>query len=164
LKFDRQGRGFRMRWITPAVARFAAVIAGVAFLTSAVLQALLALGIIPVTMAWGGRQPELTSGLRTASVIAALALVAFAVVIWRRAGLLGAGPSSRVLSVLAWTIAAFLLVNTVGNAASKSMAEAAVFGPLSLIEGIASAVVAAAPYRGVHPASPSAPERLLSHD
>ncbi len=51
------------------------------------LQLLLASGILPITMAWGGREPVLTTNLRLASVASAALLFFFIYVIRRRAGL-----------------------------------------------------------------------------
>jgi len=54
-----------------------------------ILQLLLAAGILPVSMAWGGRQDVLTPNLRVASIVSAVILGLFAYIIRRRAGLLG---------------------------------------------------------------------------
>ncbi|MEZ4869036.1 MAG: hypothetical protein R3C14_47380 [Caldilineaceae bacterium] len=71
--------------LTPMAALIAGRIATVGFLLTMVLQLLLALGIIPITMAWGGSQTVLTPALRIASLVAVLLLGFFAYVIRRRA-------------------------------------------------------------------------------
>ena len=68
----------------------AANVATVLFVVTIILQLLLAAGILPITMAWGGRQSVLTTTLRIASLAAVAILVFFAYVIRRRAGLVGA--------------------------------------------------------------------------
>jgi hypothetical protein len=54
-----------------SAARIAGNLATVLFAVVIVLQLLLAAGILPVTMAWGGRQPVLTASLRFASLATA---------------------------------------------------------------------------------------------
>src|SRR5688572_24271579 len=103
----------------PWVARSAARVATFAFAIAMLVQLLLAAGILPITMAWGGSQSVLTPALRLASVAAALILAGCAYAIRRRAGLDGAGRSGRAVKVLAWVITGFLLLNTLGNVASQ---------------------------------------------
>ena len=59
-------QGFR----SPSVARIAGNVATAAFLLAICLQLLLALGVLPVTLAWGGTQSVLTTPLRLANVAA----------------------------------------------------------------------------------------------
>ena len=124
-----------------SAARVAGNVATVLFAVAIVLQLLLAAGILPITMAWGGRQPVLTPGLRLASVAAAAVLALFAYVIRRRAGLDGSGPPSRTVKILSWLITAFLVFNTLGNLASQSAGERVLFAPLSLLTAVACLVV-----------------------
>jgi hypothetical protein len=121
------------------VAGTAANVATIGFLLAAVLQVLLALGVVPVTMAWGGTQPVLTAPLRTASLAAVVVFGLAACVIRRRAR----PHPSRPINVLAWAIAVLLAVNTAGNFASRSTGEAALFGPLSLLLALSCLLVAA---------------------
>ncbi len=97
-----------------------------------VLQLLLAAGILPITMAWGGRQTELTPALRFSSLIAIVILCYFAYVIARRSGILGSTPPSIVIKALSWLVTVYLFFNTVMNFLSHSVAERWLFGPLSL--------------------------------
>jgi hypothetical protein len=106
-----------------------------------VLQLLLAAGILPITMAWGGTQSELTLGLRLSSLGAVVILAGFAYVIRRRAGLLGQGPPSTLIKILAWLVTAFLALNTLGNLTSSSLAEKLVFGTITVLLVVACAVV-----------------------
>ncbi len=128
---------------SPATARLAANVATVGFGLAAVLQLLLALGLLPVTMAWGGSQTLLTLPLRLASVVAAALLGVFAYGIRRRAGLAGDGRPSTLTKVLAWAIALYMALNTFGNFASSSPGEALLFGPLSLLLALSCLLVAA---------------------
>ena len=125
--------------------RSAASIAGnlatALFAVIIVLQLLLAAGILPVSMAWGGQQSTLTSGLKIASLAAVAILALFAYVIRRHAGLFSNAAPSRMINVLSWVITAFLLLNTVGNLASQSSGERILFGPISLLLAVSCFVV-----------------------
>jgi hypothetical protein len=127
--------------VSQPAARVAAKVATVGLLLAAALQLLLALGVVPVSMAWGGTQPVLTLPLRIASLIAVVVLALSTYVIRRRAGLVPQAQPSTPIKVLAWVIAVYLTLNTVGNFASASTAEAMLFGPISLISALACLLV-----------------------
>jgi hypothetical protein len=121
-------------------------IATVLFAVVIVLQILLAVGVLPITMAWGGRQSVLTPGLRLASLVAVVVLAAFAYVIRRRAGLLGKRPPSDgrpsvLIKVLSWIVTAYMALNLLGNLTSPSLAETLVFGPITLLLVVSCALV-----------------------
>jgi hypothetical protein len=107
------------------------------------VQLLLAVGILPISMAWGGRQSELTPGLRLAGVAAIFILGLFILIIRYRAGLLGSGPAPSGIRVLAWVVTGFMVLNTLGNFASLSNTERLLFGPVTLVIAAASLLVAA---------------------
>ncbi|MBP6470741.1 MAG: hypothetical protein KBE23_05320 [Chloroflexi bacterium] len=123
------------------VSRAAAHIATFLFAVMIVVQLLLAAGILPISIAWGGRQTELTPALRVASVIAAVLLGAFLYVIRYRAGLWGRMPIPRAIRVLSWIITAFMAFNTLGNFASLSNTERFFFGPIAFALTIACFIV-----------------------
>jgi hypothetical protein len=129
--------------ISPAAARLAGNVATLGFLAFIVIQLLLALGIIPVTMAWGGSQTILTPSLRLASLLAVVLLGGFAYVIRRRAGLLAQARPSRSIKILAWVITGFLFLGTLGNLASSSQGEKLLFTPLSLVLVLSCLLVSA---------------------
>ena len=108
-----------------------------------VLQILLAAGILPISMAWGGRQSELTTSLRIASIIAAVLLGVFIYVIRYRAGLVGNHPIPVMIKVVSWIITAFMAFNTLGNISSLSANERLVFGPVTFVLTIACLLVSA---------------------
>lgn len=113
----------------------------VLFGLTALFQLLLAIGIMPVTMAWGGRQPELTIGLRLASLASIVVLVLFAYILRRRAGLLGNDHSAPWIKKLSWLITGFLCLNTLGNITSLSSLERMVFTPISFLLVVACLIV-----------------------
>ena len=97
-----------------------------------ILQLMLAAGILPISMAWGGQHTELTLTLRLSSLIAIILLCYFAYMIARRSGIMGTTPPSKLINILSWFVTAYLVFNTVMNFSSSSQAEKWVFGPLTL--------------------------------
>jgi hypothetical protein len=106
-----------------------------------VVQLLLAVGILPISIAWGGRQSELTTGLQIASVVAAFILGVFIYVIRYRAGLVGSTPIPTAVRIGAWVVTGFMALNTLGNFASANTTEKLLFGPIAIIVFVACLVV-----------------------
>jgi hypothetical protein len=90
-----------------SVIRISANVATILFAVVIILQLLIAAGIFPISMAWGGRQPVLTLGLKVASLASAVVLGFFAYVIRHRAGLVGPEKISTTIKILAWFVTAF---------------------------------------------------------
>ncbi len=132
------------RLFSPSIARHAGTVATLTFLFFIFVQLLLALGILPISIAWGGRQTTLTPSLRLASVAAALVLAGCVVVIRRRAGLGATAPPSRAIRMLAWVITLYMALITLGNLASSSSVEKMLFAPLSLVLALSCLLVSAA--------------------
>ena len=97
-----------------------------------ILQLLLAAGVLPISMAWGGQHTELTLTLRLSSLIAIILLCYFAYMIARRSGIMGITPPSKLIIILSWFVTAYLIFNTVINFLSSSQLEKWVFGPFTL--------------------------------
>jgi hypothetical protein len=116
-------------------------VATLLFAVVIVLQILLAAGILPVSMAWGGRQSKLTASLRISSIIAAVLLGSFIFVIRFRAGLVGSGSIPVVIMVASWIITALMAFNTLGNLASLSAREKVVFGPITSLLTLACLLI-----------------------
>jgi hypothetical protein len=123
------------------LARIAAALATMAFAASMLLQLLLAAGVLPITLAWGGSQPVLPTPLRLASLAAIVLLGLFIYVIRWRAGVAGRQPVPTWVKVVAWVITLFLTVNTLGNAVAPSAFERFVSGSISLIAAVACLLV-----------------------
>ena len=107
-----------------------------------ILQLLLAFGILPITMAWGGREPVLTTNLRIASLASAALLLFFIYVIRRRAGLVRDASITPIIKVLSWLVTAFSALNFLGILASLSNGEKILFGPISFLLLVACILVA----------------------
>ena len=122
----------------------AAVLAAVLFVGMAAFQAALALGAPLGAHVLGGRHPgALPTRLRTFSAIAAAILVGSALVILARAGAIGSPVGATGLLVPgSWAIAAFLVLNTLGNLASKSRLERTMFAAVTAALAVLSAYAA----------------------
>lgn len=124
-----------------SVAQISANIATVLFGIVIIFQLLIALGVLPISMAWGGRQTELTPQLRIASVVGAVILGLFAYIIRLRAGLIGTGEITLLIKILAWIVTAYMAFNTFTNITSKSKAEKLIFTPITLVLTILCLIV-----------------------
>ena len=113
----------------------AAALAAVLFLGMAAFQASLALGAPLGAHVLGGRHPDvLPNRLRAFSAIAAAILVGGALVILARASAIGwPAGATGLLTPASWAIAAFLVLNTLGNLASKSRLEKTVFAATTAV-------------------------------
>ena len=107
------------------------------------VQLLVAAGILPVTILWGGGQTELTLGLRFASLGAVALLALFIYVIRYRAGFFGRMPQPTFIKVLAWAVTAYMALNTLGNFLSVNPIEQMLFGPLTILMFLSCLVVSA---------------------
>ena len=105
------------------------------------MQLLLASGILPVSIAWGGRQTELTPTLRVASVVAAIILGIFIYIIRYRAGLTGSESIPIAIRISSWVVTAYMAFNTLGNLASTSNTEKLLFGPITFLLTIACIII-----------------------
>jgi hypothetical protein len=118
---------------TRSTVHIAANLTTILYGVTILLQLLLAAGILPITMAWGGREAILTTNLRIASLFSVVLLGFFAYVIRRRAGLIGEAPIPTSIKILAWLVTAFSAFNLLGIIASTSTGEQILFGPISLL-------------------------------
>ena len=111
------------------------------FLFFIAVQLLVAIGILPASILWGGGQDELTLGLRFASVGASLVLALFIYLIRSRAGLISGRPPSPFIRISAWVVTGYMALNVLGNFVSVNPIEKMVFGPLALILALACLIV-----------------------
>jgi len=121
----------------------AAILAAILFSGMAAFQLSLALGAPLGAHVLGGRHTGvLPNRLRAASAIAAAILIGCALVILARAGAIGwPTGATGVLAPATWAIAAFLILNTLGNLASTSRLERTVFAAMTAVLAVLSAYV-----------------------
>jgi hypothetical protein len=122
----------------------AAEVAAILFVAMGVFQASLAAGAPLGAHVLGGRHPgSLPIRLRVFSGIAAVLLFGFAVVVLARAGVIGSpAGAAGWLAVGCWVIAGFMVLNTLGNLASKSRIERTLFAGTTTALAVLSAFVA----------------------
>lgn len=137
------GRGIRMVAIAAA-----AIFTGVA-----AFQIAMALGAPWGALAsGGGHEGQLSPVLRIGSGIAGGSLLWMALVVLARGGVtmpITPVPARR-LKAFTWTIAGFMVFNTVANLASQSSSEQLLFAPITALLAVLTVLVAA---RGTTPAA-----------
>ena len=97
-----------------------------------VFHILILLSVLPGNMAWGGRT-ETTGTLIFLEVIAFIVTLLFAAIIAAKAGYLGSRRAKKLVSVAIWFVFGYFVLNIIGNLASTSPLERAVFTPVSMI-------------------------------
>ncbi|HJN85603.1 MAG: DUF3995 domain-containing protein [Dehalococcoidia bacterium] len=125
------------------VVRPASATAASVFTVVAAFQVFWALGgTWGLSAAWGGAHADLSSGLRAASALSAVLLLAGAIVVLGRAGYRVVAVPAGVLRWGTWVIVAILAVSALGNFASSSDWERFLNGPVALLSVLLCIVVA----------------------
>jgi len=117
--------------------RVAATVATILFAIMIALQLLMACGVVPISIAWGGHFQDLSISSRLASFGAAAILGVFTYVIRRRI----VHPFPLWIRVAAWLITGYMVLNTLGNFLGTRI-EKMFFGPMTVILSICCSVVA----------------------
>lgn len=124
-------------------ARRASIVAAVGFGSFAVYQVALAAGAPWGDHVWGGRhEGVLPTSLRIGSGFAVVVLAGMATVVLVRSGVIRTAGGPGRLTKTTWAISAYMTLNTLGNLASESQVEQAVFGPFTALMAGLTAVVA----------------------
>ena len=98
----------------------ASIVAVMLFLFMAVLQIEIAVGVLPVTIIWGGSQSQPKWQTSLASVVAAGLLTGMSWVMHRRVQpTTTAQPPSLGIRITSWIITGYMALNTLGNALSQ---------------------------------------------
>ena len=126
----------------PPIERFAAGIAALELIGLAVFQMLLAGGARLGGAAWGGRHDRLSPGARVASGVVVIVVLAGALALLERAGLVSIFDSPDLVGNAVWGLVALFAVSAGLNAASSSRAENRYGFPLALTIAALSWVVA----------------------
>ena len=124
------------------------MVAAVLFGLLAVFQAALALGAPAGAYVLGGRvateDGRLPTPYRIGAAVASVVLLAFAVVILARAGVVHTSLDERFLTIASWAIVAYMAINTAMNLAASTKIERFGFGAVSGILVVLCSIVAAA--------------------
>jgi hypothetical protein len=107
------------------------LLAGLALL--AAFHLLVLLGVVPGSAVWGGRVADSPENLLGLEVVGVVVTLAFALIVAGKVRSLGAGRRSRFFDVAIWVVFGYFVLNVVGNVASSSPLEQAVFIPVSVV-------------------------------
>jgi hypothetical protein len=125
------------------IAELPAILAAVGFIAIAIFQAALALGAPFGAAAWGGTHPgRLPTRLRVASAFACVVWLFAALVVLERGGADVDVLPAAVARWGTWALVLLLPVGAVLNLASRSRFERFVWGPVALVLGVLSLMVA----------------------
>jgi hypothetical protein len=123
-------------------ASLAATLAAAGFLVIAAFQFALARGAPLGRAAYGGRNAELSPGLRRASAVAVVIWLLAAGVILGAGGVLAVPLPDVVLGIGPWVLVVISALGTIVNLASSSPWERFGWAPLSAVLAVLSFVVA----------------------
>ena len=114
-------------------ARAAANVLLIGFGALSIFHILMLAGALPQGIAWGGRAGDSTQSLALLEVVSLVVTLVFAAIVAARIGYLGQAIPRRVAVVGTWAVFAYLVLNFVGNLASESALERAIFMPVSAV-------------------------------
>jgi hypothetical protein len=110
-----------------------------------IFQILMAFGLPLQGATWGGQLDADPKTARIASFIASLILLFVILVVLEKLGVIRLFRKRRVINGILWFVAAYLLLNSVGNLLSPGGIERWVMTPLVLVASILCIIVARAP-------------------
>ena len=99
-------------------------------------------GVMPADMAWGGRAADSGQGLIVLEVVALIVTLLFAAIVAARIGYVGAPRLARVAQIGMWVVFVYFLLSILGNLASTSALERAIFTPISIVLAVLALRVA----------------------
>ena len=94
--------------------------------------------VLPGSAVWGGRAADTPDNLVLLEVTGLAVTLLFALVVALKLRALGATEPRRPIDIGVWVIFGYFLLNTLGNLASVSSLEKAVFTPVSLVLALLS--------------------------
>lgn len=111
------------------------------FLT-AMFQIMLALGFPYAEASWGGKYKVLPKSFRIASLFASIFLIIIGFIYLLTSRILPEIIPLNVIKIIIWIVAFIMLLNTLGNLASKSKYEKMIMTPVSFIMLVSSLILA----------------------
>lgn len=99
---------------------------------------LMLVGVLPADLAWGGRAAGSAGTLRALEAVGLVVTVLFAAAVAARAGVIGGPRVRRPARIAMGVMAAYFLLNVVGNLTSASGPERAIFTPVSAVLAVLS--------------------------
>ena len=103
-----------------------------------VFHILMLAGALPGGIAWGGQAASSPRTLRTLDTVGLVVTVLFAGAVAAKAGFIGGVRARRPARVAMWIVFGYFVLNVVGNLASTSGLERAIFTPVSVVVALLS--------------------------
>ncbi|MCX7737135.1 MAG: hypothetical protein N2319_10525 [Candidatus Kapabacteria bacterium] len=119
--------------MNPDIIYFASSLGALLSFLIAMFQVMLVLGFPYAEASWGGKYKVLPKKLRVASVIATILLIFIGFIYLLASKILPEIIPFQTTKIIMWIIVVFLLLNTIGNLASKSKYEKLFMTPISFI-------------------------------
>jgi hypothetical protein len=99
----------------------------------AIFHVLMLADALPSGIAWGGQAADSPQTLRTLEVVGLVVTVLFAAVVAAKAGFIGSTRVRGPARIGVWIMFGYFVLNVIGNLASASGVERAIFTPISLV-------------------------------
>jgi hypothetical protein len=99
----------------------------------AVFHIFMLAGALPAGIAWGGQAESTPQTLRTLEAVGLVVTALFAGVVAARAGFISSVRVRRPARIGMWVMFGYFVLNVIGNVASTSGVERAIFTPVSLV-------------------------------
>jgi hypothetical protein len=99
----------------------------------AIFHVLMLAGALPSDIAWGGQAADAPQTLRTLEVVGLVVTVLFAAALAAKAGFIGSARVRGPARIGMWIMFGYFVLNVIGNLASTSGVERAIFTPVSVV-------------------------------
>jgi hypothetical protein len=109
----------------------------------AVFHVLMLADALPPDIAWGGRAAGSPQMLKTLEAVGLVVTLLFAAVVAANAGFTGGERVRRYTGIAMWLMSGYFALNVVGNLASSSGVERAIFTPVSVVAALLALRLAA---------------------
>jgi hypothetical protein len=94
---------------------------------------LLLMKVFPATVAWGGRVSQSSTDFIVLELIGLTVIALFAVIVASKIGYLKLMKQRQLVNIGVWVICGYFALNILGNLASMSGLERAIFTPVSFV-------------------------------
>jgi hypothetical protein len=101
----------------------------------AMLHVLVLTGMVSFNIVWGGRLDD-PSSMRLFELVSLLVILLMMLIIAIRGRLIKFNISGYIINPALWVMAAYFLLNTLGNVLSLNTIEAMIFTPLSFLAAV----------------------------
>jgi hypothetical protein len=99
----------------------------------AVFHVLLLLGVLPASIAWGGRADDSSQSFLVLELVGLTVIAFFAIIVAAKIGYLKVGRFRQIVRAGSWVVFGYFTLNILANLASMSGLERAIFTPVSVV-------------------------------